>query len=464
MDLARYDITKFGFLPDEPVRRLSESMSNIDFDRWEAVMSCLPELNENGKIRETIDGLPDFDISKITTDEQLKRAYTILTLLTNSYVWQGTGPENPPKDVVCRKLAIPLWQVSQRLRIAPILTHASVDLYNWEYIDPAKGFDLDNLKSTSLMTGEDSEAWFYLIMVAIEYVGGSIIRQIIEAKKHIDSKNNKALGESLFQISKSMEQCCDIIGRMRERCKPEIFWNVLRPYLAGWKNNDALPNGMLYEGVGTDDERHFYFGGSAAQSSLLAVIDASLQIDHESPYFFEIQEYMPGAHRDFIEYATQNIFIRDYIDVAGLSELEAVYNEITRLIVLFRSKHRGLVQDYILNMIQADKEKAVAEATATAMTSTDEGNDDMSNAVDDGKAEISDDTANAIDSDGNADEPTEKGTGGTDLKQFLGDSIKESQSVKFPDRAPINPAQFASTAMATPPVDGSKDKRDCVIS
>ena len=67
MDLARHDITDFGFLPEKPVRRLSESMGNVDFDRWEAVMSRLPELNENGKIRETIDGLPDFDTSKITT-------------------------------------------------------------------------------------------------------------------------------------------------------------------------------------------------------------------------------------------------------------------------------------------------------------------------------------------------------------------------------------------------------------
>lgn len=423
----KYGLTEYGFLPRDPVRRLTvsiggQSVRTMNIGLWENVMDNLPELNKTGRIRQVIGDLPMFDaeILKSGTPEQLMRSYTILTLLTNSYVWQGTSDTNPPKDSICPKLAMPLCAISEKLGITPILTHAAVDLYNWEYIEPAKGFDLDNLKSTSLVTGEDSESWFYLIMVAIERVGGNIIKNLLLAMQHIENKGNKALGECLVNIRDDMKQCCDIISRMRERCKPEIFWNVLRPYLAGWKNNDALPNGMKYEGV--DQEYRQFFGGSAAQSSLFAVVDGAFGIEHKSEYFAEIQNYMPGKHRDFIAYVQQNIFIRDYIDGVGIAELEQIYTEVVRMIVVFRTKHRTLVKEYILNMINSNTKQDDARSNGKDEDEDAEDSEDVGDAEDAGNTKE--------ESDGEE----QKGTGGTSLKSFLEESITETRAAKFPEK------------------------------
>lgn len=60
----------------------------------------------------------------------------------------------------------------------------------------------------------------------------------------------------LENMSVKFEAIASIIDRMsnslltmREGCHPFIFYHRVRPFLAGWKANPALPNGLKYEGV-----------------------------------------------------------------------------------------------------------------------------------------------------------------------------------------------------------------------
>ena len=39
------------------------------------------------------------------------------------------------------------------------------------------------------------------------------------------------------------------MNRMPEKCDPFIYYNRVRPYIFGWKNNPATPDGVIYEGV-----------------------------------------------------------------------------------------------------------------------------------------------------------------------------------------------------------------------
>ena len=44
------------------------------------------------------------------------------------------------------------------------------------------------------------------------------------------------------------------LRRMPEFCDPYIYYHRVRPYIHGWKNNPAVPNGVIYDGV------EFYHG------------------------------------------------------------------------------------------------------------------------------------------------------------------------------------------------------------
>ncbi len=385
--LEKYDLTKFGFLPNEPIPKLD----NLVFKEWEDLIDKLPELNHNGTTRGEIMKLATFEYPQLKHPWHFKRPYVILSLLTNSYVWC----ESPPPKVLPEKLAVPFVKVSEYLGISPILTHAAVDLYNWELIDESKPFHLDNLKSVNLMTGTDSESWFYLIMVAIEQVGGSIIKCILDAKESISRNDTDELILNLQEMNTHLLQTCDIIKRMRNRCVPDVFWNVLRPYLSGWKNNEDLPNGLVYEGV--RDEPFELFGGSAAQSSLFATIDSSLGITHYDKYFARIRDYMPVKHKDFIEFVKNNINISRYVGATNDKDLTKMFDVCIATVTKFRQLHFGLVHSYIIKMAKKDKE--------------DDG-DVVS------ESELTD---------------SEKGTGGTELGSFLKTAINETRESMLGD-------------------------------
>jgi len=73
---------------------------------------------------------------------------------------------------------------------------------------------------------------------------------------------------------------CASLKCMQEGCHPFIFYHRVRPFLSGWKQNPALPFGVLYEGVSPYKQQ--FYGGSAAQSSLLPFLDIGLGISHEN--------------------------------------------------------------------------------------------------------------------------------------------------------------------------------------
>lgn len=65
------------------------------------------------------------------TDEELRRAHLLLCLFAHAYVWGGVDPI----DEIPEGIAVPLWQVSQKLGIPPVLGHPSIVLYNWRRLD-----------------------------------------------------------------------------------------------------------------------------------------------------------------------------------------------------------------------------------------------------------------------------------------------------------------------------------------
>jgi indoleamine 2,3-dioxygenase len=156
----------------------------------------------------------------------------------------------------------------------------------------------------------------------------------------------------------------------REGCHPVIFYHRVRPFLAGWKHNPTLPNGIIYSGV--SNERKQYYGGSAAQSALLPVLDIGLGVKHENEksreFLTAMRDYMMKPHRDFLTYLETIANIRDFaaqakVDLQQLESASQTQHEqeikiLRRLITAydlcvsnlkdFRTIHMAIVADYIV--------------------------------------------------------------------------------------------------------------------
>jgi indoleamine 2,3-dioxygenase len=87
--LASYGISENGFLPAEaPLRRLPHAF----YEPWERLMDYLPALLRAGCIREHVDALPVLGTCHLDNEQELQRAYSMLAMIAQAYIWQGPKP------------------------------------------------------------------------------------------------------------------------------------------------------------------------------------------------------------------------------------------------------------------------------------------------------------------------------------------------------------------------------------
>ena len=132
--LSDYQISReTGFLPATPPL---ERLQGDYFAPWEDLVSHLPELNRTKQLRAEVGKLPERDFNHLTlqSEEEWRRAYVLLTLVAQSYIW-GEGQEGLV-DMVPRKLAVPWCTVSDHLHMKPVVCYATTVLYNFTLKDP----------------------------------------------------------------------------------------------------------------------------------------------------------------------------------------------------------------------------------------------------------------------------------------------------------------------------------------
>lgn len=87
--LPAYDISKNGFLPAEPpLSRLPKDY----YQPWERLIEQLPILIETQSIRQHVDQLPVLDTTKLDSEAQWRRAYSMLAVMAQGYIWAGPEP------------------------------------------------------------------------------------------------------------------------------------------------------------------------------------------------------------------------------------------------------------------------------------------------------------------------------------------------------------------------------------
>lgn len=336
----------YGFMPfDEPLSRLPD-----EFEEFNKIALSLSSIISNKNLRAMISKLPLLNFDKLTERAQVQRAYSWLAIVSASYIWcEGL---NKGLNVLPRQLAVPLHTMASRLGIKPCLTHAAVDLWNWYTIDKSKGITMDNLHLHCSMTGTTTEDAFFLSMTEIEGIGGEMMDDLLNIQPLVMKGEKDKVKTILMDFMLTMNRINEVMRQMSRICDPGTFFNVLRPFLHG-SGTEYMPDGLLFEGV--DDERMKLTGGSAAQSSLIALIDAIFGIVHKGEnsagYLKKIRDYMPFSHAMLVEHV-ENLSLNHQLRQFCIdNSMEDIYDECVTKIAAFRTIHKGIVHKFIVKMI-----------------------------------------------------------------------------------------------------------------
>ena len=337
MDRLNFSILESGFLP----YKISTLLSN-EFDDVEYIAKNLPKILANNQIEyEVLNLETEKNISNLSIDE-LERAMLLYSYIGHGYIWGGTSTEK----VIPKNISKTWYKISQKLDRPPILSYASYALNNWKLQDVNKPFDLENIRILQNFLGGMDEDWFIMIHIAIEHEAKEILNNL--KTYYLDKNEDQSYLENALVSIKKINQ---IMNRMPEKCDPFIYYNRVRPYIFGWKNNPATPNGVIYEGVeeygGTPQ---LFRGETGAQSSIVPALDALLGVTHSNDplkeYLDEMRLYMPKEHRNLLNDLDQwsennrSKSIREDSSVL-------LSDEIIKEVHAFRNKHLEYARIYI---------------------------------------------------------------------------------------------------------------------
>lgn len=382
--LADFDLfPNCGFLPDpDPLIRLPHAHI---FSPLEQMANNLPKLLVAGILRKEImrfsrdilfpmvQHAPHMILKYAHhyNDTIIKRMKVIFDYLGQAYVWG----EDPPVNTIPAGFAECWYQISRQAALPPILSYASYVLYNWRRIYPQRRVELGNIAVMQNFLGGLDEDWFVLIHVDIEQRAGVIPAAMIGALQAVAHRDVAMLETHLAMITLSLEGMIKTLERMPEHCDEYIYYTRVRPYLHGWKNNPALPQGVVYENVAAYRNRPQQFRGeSGAQSGIVPSLVAFFDIRHKeknfAPYLAEMRMYMPKGHQRFIqiiEGCSRNGYsLLDFVLARKQSHpsLYDAYRVSRNTLYDFRKKHYEYVGRYIHSQAQRHTGNPTAIGTA----------------------------------------------------------------------------------------------------
>ncbi|MBA2653929.1 MAG: hypothetical protein H0U71_02540 [Gammaproteobacteria bacterium] len=340
-----------GFLPvDDPIPDLPR-----DYQGWDELGKELPKLLLSDHLKTTFENMPILSVARLQSAPELSRAMMLLSFFGHAYIW---GEKKCP-DKIPASIAIPWFEVSQKLGRPPVLSYDSYALNNWRRLDVNRPIELGNIVLSQNFLGGIDEEWFVLVHIDIEMKASQALQLFLPLQEAINQQNETLVAQYLGEIIQHLEKMCDTLDRMTEHCDPYIYYNRVRPYIHGWKDNPALPLGVIYEGVEVFDNQPQQFRGeTGAQSSIIPSFDALFGIEHRPDplrlYLAEMREYMPVAHRDFIGTIEQNVSIREYILTSHKDDinLRENYNAGINLLARFRQTHLNFAAHYIQKQSQ----------------------------------------------------------------------------------------------------------------
>lgn len=305
----------------------------------------------SGRVRHWLDAMPLVDLADFAADapeDQVRAAMVRLSFLVQAYVW---GEDQAPARLPAN-LAVPMVAVADRLGQAPLLPYSGYVLDNWARIDRNAPISLDNIAMVQNFIGGDDENWFVMVHVAIEAEAGQALQLACELVQCATMEDVAGATARLTTMADVWARINAIFDRMPERCDPYVYYHRVRPYIHGWANNPALPDGLIYEGVARFGGRgQSYRGQTGSQSSIVPAMDALFGVDHSDDplraFLDELHSYRPVAHRRFIEDMRAQSTLRSFALESGDAAFRDAFNAIVLAVSAFRTRHLEYAASYI---------------------------------------------------------------------------------------------------------------------
>jgi indoleamine 2,3-dioxygenase len=199
---------------------------------------------------------------------------------------------------------------------------------------------------------------------------------LVQAHNAAQENEEEEVLQGLRTLATAQEAMRETLLRMPERCDPYVYYSRVRPYIHGWKNSPALPEGLVYEGVAAyRDLPQQLRGETGAQSSIVPALDAGLGVRHAddplTEYLEEMRDYMPPRHRAFLTAMEKQVdaqqrpmlygFARDRRDKNP--ELWKAFCACVELLAQFREIHMGYAERYIFRQHQSHASNPTAVGT-----------------------------------------------------------------------------------------------------
>lgn len=348
--LARFEVDAGrGFLPAaDPAGQLPGALA-----AWDQAGAELPKLLMTDQVRTRLGRLPMLDPAGLDGRAAQERAMMLLSYLGHAYVWG----ERKAAYVLPAPIAVPWHAVATMLGRPPVLSYASYALHNWRRLDAARAIELGNIALLQNFWGGVDEEWFILIHIDIEARAGQLLAGVPVAMRAAAQNDLGNLTVVLTTIAGAMDAMYATLCRMPEFCDPYIYYNRVRPYIHGWRNQPTLPSGLVYEGVEAyRNKPQKFLGETGAQSSIIPALDGLLGVTHQpgplNDYLLEMREYMPPAHRGWIAHVENNSSVRRAVGAAGDAGLREVYDRCIAGVEQFRAKHLEYAARYIFHQAQ----------------------------------------------------------------------------------------------------------------
>ncbi|KPP61831.1 hypothetical protein Z043_120027, partial [Scleropages formosus] len=335
--LDRYHVSEeYGFILPAPLTELPPY-----YKPWMDIAQNIPKLIQSHSLRSHVHAMPLLDSRFLVSHKELRLAHLALSMMTMGYVWQEG--ESGAVKVLPRNLAIPYWDVSQRLGLPPILTHADGVLANWRKKNPE-----GNLELIATIPGGESARGFFMVTLLVELAAVPGLRAIPTIINEMHRGNKEGVTNALEDITQALGSMTEALKLMHAYVDPSVFYGIMRMYLSGWKDNPSMAEGLLYEGV--REEPMEFSGGSAAQSSLLHCFDELLGVRHEGhsgAFLSRMREYMPPTHKQLIHDISRSISLRGYVQKEASVPLTEAYGRCVSQLLALRNYHINVVGRFI---------------------------------------------------------------------------------------------------------------------
>ncbi|XP_049638876.1 LOW QUALITY PROTEIN: indoleamine 2,3-dioxygenase 1-like [Suncus etruscus] len=335
---------ELGFALPNPLRSYPHP-----YYAWVQIAKNLTEFIDTEKLRAEVEKLPTLSIDDLAGHIVTAPCPSeVLGYITMAYV--GNKGDKDIRKILPRNIAVPYCKLSEKLGLPPILVYADCVLANWKKKDPNGPMTYENMDILFSFPGGDCSKGFFLVSLLVETAAANAIKVIPTIFNAVQHRDHETLQKALSEIASCLQKALEVFQQIHSFVDPEVFFNVLRIYLSGWKGSDLLSEGLLYEGVWDTPKK--FAGGSAAQSSIFQCFDVLLGIQQDKgeagDFLQEMRTYMPPAHQNFLRSLETGPSVREFVLSEDNESLRSIYNKCVQAMVSLRNYHLKTVAEYIV--------------------------------------------------------------------------------------------------------------------